>query len=63
LLELFEDKAEEPIQVIMDWLEPHVRQALDRKTRRREANKDTVVSAHDDETLFVDYLADQTDGM
>jgi hypothetical protein len=62
LLELFKDKTEEPIQVIMDWLEPHVRRALDRKAKRKEANGDAVVSARDDDTVFLDYLADRTDG-
>ena len=33
LLELFKDKTEEPIQVIMDWLEPLVRRALDPKDK------------------------------
>jgi hypothetical protein len=63
LLELFKDKTEEPIQVIMDWLEPHVRRALDRKAKRREAKEDAVVNARDDETVFLDYLADRTDGV
>lgn len=63
LLELFKDKTEEPIQVIMDWLEPLVRRALDRKTKRREASwGDAKVSSRDDETVFLDYLADQSDG-
>jgi cytochrome P450 len=62
LLELFKDKTEEPIQVIMDWLEPHVRRALERKAKRKEVNGDAVVSARDDETVFLDYLADRTDG-
>jgi hypothetical protein len=31
LLELFKDKTEELIQVIMDWLEPFVRRAVNRK--------------------------------
>lgn len=64
LLELFKDKTEEPIQVIMDWLEPHVRRALYRKAKRREAKgDDALVSARDDETVFLDYLADRTDGV
>jgi hypothetical protein len=63
LLELFKDKTEEPIQVIMDWLEPLVRRALDRKTKRMEAIwGDAKVSSRDDETVFLDYLADQSDG-
>jgi hypothetical protein len=64
LLELFKDKTEEPIQVIMDWLEPLVRQALDRKAKRVEASGgDAKVSSHDDETVFLDYLTDRSDGM
>jgi hypothetical protein len=64
LLELFKDKTEEPIQVIMDWLEPLVRRALDRKTKRMEASwGNAKVSSRDDETVFLDYLADQSDGM
>lgn len=63
LLELFKDKTEEPIQVIMDWLEPLVAQAMDRKAKRREAKGDAVVSARDDETVFLDYLADRSDGV
>jgi hypothetical protein len=63
LLELFKDKTEEPIQVIMDWLEPLVRRALDRKAKRLEASAgDAKVSTRDDDTVFLDYLADQTDG-
>ena len=63
LLELFKDKTEEPIQVIMDWLEPLVRRALDRKTKRMEASwGEAKVSSRDDETVFLDYLADQSDG-
>ncbi|KAH9979194.1 cytochrome P450 monooxygenase CYP63 [Russula compacta] len=61
LLELFKDKTEEPIQVIMDWLQPLVREALDRKAKRKEGNGDAKVSTHDDETVFLDYLADRTD--
>ncbi|KAH9963632.1 cytochrome P450 monooxygenase CYP63 [Russula dissimulans] len=61
LLELFKDKTEEPIQVIMDWLEPLVRQALSRKAKRREANGDAKMSTRDDDAVFLDYLADQTD--
>jgi hypothetical protein len=60
LLELFKDKTEEPIQVIMDWLEPLVRQAMDRKAKRMEG--DTKVSSHDEDTVFLDYLSDRTDG-
>ena len=63
LLELFNDKTEEPIQVIMDWLEPLVREAINRKVKRREANGDAKVSARDEETVFLDYLADRTDGI
>jgi len=63
LLELFKDKTEEPIQVIMDWLEPLVRRALDRKAKRMETSwGDAKVSLHDEETVFLDYLADQSDG-
>ena len=60
LLELFKDKTEEPIQAIMDWLEPLVRQAMDRKAKRIEG--DAKVSSHDDDTVFLDYLSDRTDG-
>ena len=60
LLELFKDKTEEPIQVIMDWLEPLVRQAMDRKAKRMEG--DAKTSAHDEDTVFLDYLSDRTDG-
>lgn len=63
LLELFEDKTEGPIQVIMDWLEPLVKEAINRKAKRREANGDAAkVSARDEDTVFLDYLADRTDG-
>jgi hypothetical protein len=63
LLELFKDKTEEPIQVIMDWLEPLVMRALDRKTKRMEASwGEAKVSSRDDETVFLDYLADSSDG-
>ncbi|KAF8261166.1 cytochrome P450 [Lactarius quietus] len=62
LLELFEDKTEAPIQVIMDWLEPLVKEAISRKAKRREAKGDDVkVSARDEDTVFLDYLADRTD--
>ena len=63
LLELFEDKTEGPIQVIMDWLEPLVKEAISRKAKRREANGDAKVSARDEDTVFLDYLADRTDGI
>jgi hypothetical protein len=33
LLELFKDKTEEPIQVIMDWLEPFMRRAVNHKNK------------------------------
>jgi hypothetical protein len=64
LLELFKDKTEEPIQVIMDWLEHLVNKAMTRKAKRMEANKGgaKVVSARDEDTVFLDYLAAQTDG-
>ncbi|KAI0298782.1 cytochrome P450 [Multifurca ochricompacta] len=61
LLELFKDKTEEPIQVIMDWLEPLVREAISRKAKRRVANGEAKVSARDEDTVFLDYLADRTD--
>ena len=60
LLELFKDKTEEPIQTIMDWLEPLVRRAMDRKAKRMEG--DAKVSTHDEDTVFLDYLSDRTDG-
>jgi hypothetical protein len=60
LLELFKDKTEEPIQAIMDWLEPLVKRAMDRKAKRVEG--DAKVSLHDDDTIFLDYLSDRTDG-
>ena len=60
LLELFEDKTEGPIQVIMDWLEPLVKEALNRKAKRKEAN--AKASSRDEDTVFLDYLADRTDG-
>lgn len=64
LLELFGDKTEGPIQVIMDWLEPLVKEAINRKAKRREANGGAAakVSARDEDTVFLDYLADRTDG-
>jgi hypothetical protein len=37
LLELFKDKTEELIQVIMDWLEPYVRRAVNRKAKHMGA--------------------------
>jgi hypothetical protein len=62
LLELFKDKTEEPIQVIMDWLDPLVNQAMARKAKHVEANGGVKVSARDDDTVFLDYLASTTDG-
>jgi fructose-specific phosphotransferase system IIC component len=52
LLELFKDKTEEPIQVIMDWLEPLVKEAINRKAKRREANGETPRSARVMRTPF-----------
>ncbi len=47
----------------MDWLEPLVREALDRKSKRMEASwGDAKVSSRNEATVFLDYLADQTDG-
>jgi len=63
LLELFKDKTEEPIQQIMDWLEPLVREAINRKAKRREAHGDAKVSPRDEHTVFLEYLADRTDGI
>jgi len=60
LLELFKDKTKEPIQAIMDWLEPIVKRAMDRTAKRVEG--DAKVSSHDDDTVFLDYLSDRTDG-
>jgi hypothetical protein len=37
LLELFKDKIEEPIQVIVDCLEPLVRRSMDHKAKRRQS--------------------------
>jgi hypothetical protein len=62
LLELFKDKTEEPIQVITDWLDRLVNQAITRKAKRMEANGGGKVTARDDDTVFLDYLAAQTDG-
>jgi cytochrome P450 len=61
LLELTKDKTEEPIQVIMDWLDGLVNQAMIRKAKRSEVNG-AKVSPRDDDTVFLDYLADRTDG-
>jgi hypothetical protein len=62
LLELFKDNTEEPIQVIMDWLEPLVNEAMARKAKRVEADGGVKVSSRDDDTVFLDYLASTTDG-
>ena len=63
LLELFKDKTEEPIQVIMDWLEPLVRRVLDRRANRIEASEgNREIDRSDDNTVLLDYLTDQTDG-
>ncbi|KAI0249414.1 cytochrome P450 monooxygenase CYP63 [Lactifluus subvellereus] len=61
LLELTKDKTEEPIQVITDWLDRLVNQAMTRKAKRSEANGGAKVSPRDDDTVFLDYLADRTD--
>ena len=59
---MVKDKTEEPIQVIMDWFNPLANQAMAHKAKRMEANGAGKVSARDDDTVFLDYLAAQSDG-
>ncbi|KAI0041067.1 cytochrome P450 [Auriscalpium vulgare] len=59
LLELFEDKTEGPIDVIMQWIDPLVKKAVAKKEdMRRRGEK---VDAKSEDTVFLDYLADQSD--
>ena len=55
VIDLCKDKTEGLIQVIMDQLEPLVKETINRKAKLREAIGDAAkVSAHD-ETVFLDY--------
>ncbi|KIJ41473.1 hypothetical protein M422DRAFT_60420 [Sphaerobolus stellatus SS14] len=55
LLELFKDLTEEPIQVIMNWLDPLVKVTLKKKMK----SLGTVPETKD--AIFLDFLASQTD--
>lgn len=57
LMELFEDKTEEPIRIIMDWLEPFVKQAVERRENMKGLQGSDV-----QDRVFLDFLALQTDG-
>ncbi|KAJ7679274.1 cytochrome P450 [Mycena polygramma] len=57
LLELFEDKTEECIATIMNWLEPVVVRALTERDSRKRAG----IEASADEDVFLDFLASKTD--
>ncbi|KAI0056481.1 cytochrome P450 [Artomyces pyxidatus] len=59
LLELFEDKTEEPIQVILRWMEPLVKKAVAKKEQMKRDG--VVVDAHSEDAVFLDYLAQQSD--
>lgn len=58
LSEMLEDKTEEPIATIMRWMDPLVKRALEAKTKQKE----TGIEAQVTETVFLDFLASQTDG-
>lgn len=58
LMELFKDLTEEPIGVIMDWLDPLVKVALEKKETMRSLG--TVPETKN--AVFLDFLASQTDG-
>lgn len=57
LMELFKDKTEEPIQIIMDWLEPLVKHAVEKRDSMKGLQSPNV-----DDNAFLDFLASQTDG-
>ncbi|GJJ09202.1 hypothetical protein Clacol_003424 [Clathrus columnatus] len=56
LMELTKDLTEEPIQIIMDWLEPLVKVAVEKRNSMKG-----LQSAMED-SVFLDFLASQTDG-
>ncbi|KAJ7159063.1 cytochrome P450 monooxygenase CYP63 [Mycena crocata] len=57
LLELFEDKTEDSIATIMNWMEPVVERAIKEKGRRMKAGIQTAAN----ENVFLDFLASKTD--
>ncbi|KAJ7281436.1 cytochrome P450 monooxygenase CYP63 [Mycena rebaudengoi] len=56
LLELFEDKTEDSISTIMNWMEPMVKKAVSEKERRSQAGVETAAG----ENVFLDFLASKT---
>jgi hypothetical protein len=58
LLELFEDKTEDSISTIMNWMEPMVKKAVSEKERRSQAGVETAAG----ENVFLDFLASKTNG-
>jgi hypothetical protein len=58
LLELFEDKAEDSIATIMNWLEPIVNRAISDKENGKAAGAVTPLN----DNVFLDFLAAKTDG-
>ncbi|THH03746.1 hypothetical protein EW146_g10352, partial [Bondarzewia mesenterica] len=57
LLELFEDKTEEPIETIMRWLDPLVKRAVKQKEEMQKSGVEPSV----EESCFLDFLASRTD--
>ncbi|KAJ7853718.1 cytochrome P450 monooxygenase CYP63 [Mycena olivaceomarginata] len=57
LLELFEDKTEDSIATIMNWLEPIVNRAISDKENGKAAGAVTPL----DDNVFLDFLAAKTD--
>ncbi|KAF7338062.1 Cytochrome P450 monooxygenase CYP63 [Mycena venus] len=57
LLELFKDRVEDSIPIIMNFMEPIVKRTMAEKQRRKDTGVETVAS----ENVFLDYLASKTD--
>ncbi|OCH86634.1 cytochrome P450 monooxygenase CYP63 [Obba rivulosa] len=57
LKELLSDATDDPIDQILEWIDPLVRRALERK----EANRKAGITSTADEGVFLDFLASSTD--
>jgi cytochrome P450 len=63
LLELWEDRTDEGIDKIVEWIDPIVKRVVEEaEVRRREEGIGKEGSVKREETVFLNYLASETDG-
>lgn len=62
LFEWWEDKVEEPMKVLKEWLDPIVRDVIERNKRRKKEMGVEEKTLKEDDCSFLEFLAETTDG-